>query len=713
MYNSPLGGAHLINNPYLSTYLEKKFNDIAYKIYYSPNINLKPQLLYSHGKMCECKTPHLTSIENKRFITNSDPNYMIYTFIYSEKNLVHFCLADPDLSFTEQELDELFLLFSVIELEYRLLSKESELTNIIDSILSITSSLEIDEVLDKIVSHALSVISAADAGYVQLANDRTKELIVKSAIGFNNKLQAIRIKSGESITGKVFGDGKPVIFYSKSEIYEGMETLSKENFNNIQSASDHTKLKSLISVPLMLDGHPIGVMTVHQYGAEGRLCEDDLRLLEGFAAQAAIAIHNAKLYQEKNEQLEEITELTKRLEEKNKLLLRRADIHETLTRLSLQNKSVEYIIRELNHMMNSEIFFYDNLDSELLPKKAVQYPYLSNDEFSYILRTKTKPFTIEIMDKREIKYYVYPILSDRVSLGCFIIPVHGPISSQDKMTIEQASSVLALELTKQKTQAEVYYKKTQEVFNVLLKNKDPLVLEDIGESLGLNTNSYFSVLQLEIVSYTDLQILEAVIHRLISRIKRRIQEKGTIVFGLHNKVTILFSTKDPNEIDEVAMMLDSLLVKWGNQEDIPLYAGLSSSHKGVLSIAKCFDEAQKSLSYIISRHKTGIMNYKKMGINRLFLAQPSPEIERFANDILAPLRTEKAQNNDLEKTLFTYIKWNKSIIETSEKLHVHKNTLYNRIKKIEELLQLDFNDPDDYLQILLACHLHENFSHLE
>ncbi|MFP3468035.1 hypothetical protein, partial [Leifsonia sp. SIMBA_070] len=79
------------------------------------------------------------------------------------------------------------------------------------------------------------------------------------------------------------------------------------------------------------------------------------------------------------------------------------------------------------------------------------------------------------------------------------------------MTIEQASNVLALEMTKRKTQEEVYYKKTQELFTDLLQYKDPRLLEEAGESLGLQTDSFFSVLVVEVVSYTDLQALEAVI----------------------------------------------------------------------------------------------------------------------------------------------------------------------------------------------------------
>ncbi|MBU8880574.1 helix-turn-helix domain-containing protein [Bacillus sp. FJAT-29790] len=703
----------MINNQQLYSFLCNKFDHNPFRIYYSQNINLQSYLIYSHREMEIDDFPINLAPNGEKFTIQSDEEKMLITFFYSENNQVLLYLSNPNIALSEDELESMYVIFSFIGMENKMKAKEAELSSMIESIRSITSSLELDDVLNKIITQALSVIPAADVGFLQLYDEKTKELTSRAAVGFNEKLQAIKIKSGESITGKVFRDGKPVIYYSRAEIYEGMGDISEENFEKIQGSFDNTRLKSLISVPLLMENNTIGVMTVHQYDAAGKLSIDDLRLLEGFAAQAAITIHNAKLYKKANERLEEITELTKQLREKNKLLSRRAEIHETLTRLSLQNKSVEFIIREVNHMMNRDIYFYDNLDTWLFPRKAVSYPYLSNDEYSRILSTKKMPFYIDIIDQNQMHYYVYPILSDRVSLGCFILPLNKPISSQDKMTIEQASSVLALEMTKRKTQAEVYYKKTQELFNDLLQYKDPRLLEEIGESLGLSSNSFFSVLLLEVVSYTELQTLEAIIHRLISRIKRRIPEKGTLIFGFHNKVTILFSTNNPNEIDEVILGLHSLLLKWGNQEELPLHAGLSTPYQGIQSISKCYDEANKSLSYLISRQKTGIMNYKKIGINRLFLSQPSPEIEGFADDILSPLRSEKAQNNDLEKTLFTYVKLNKSIVETAEKLHIHKNTLYHRIKKIEELLQLEFHNPDDFLQILLACHLHESFPHRE
>ena len=63
---------------------------------------------------------------------------------------------------------------------------ENELTILVDSIRSITSSLDPDEVLKKIMRNALKVIPASDAGYLLLYDEVSERLLVKAPIGFTD-----------------------------------------------------------------------------------------------------------------------------------------------------------------------------------------------------------------------------------------------------------------------------------------------------------------------------------------------------------------------------------------------------------------------------------------------------------------------------------------------------------------------------------------------
>ncbi|SDH84768.1 PucR family transcriptional regulator [Alteribacillus bidgolensis] len=86
--------------------------------------------------------------------------------------------------------------------------------------------------------------------------------------------------------------------------------------------------------------------------------------------------------------------------------------------------------------------------------------------------------------------------------------------------------------------------------------------------------------------------------------------------------------------------------------------------------------------------------------------QSSEEMNRFVDEIFEPLKTNDL---DLEKTLIVYMESNRNAKLSAETLHIHINTLYQRLKKIEKRLNIELDDPEDILKIQLACHLMNNF----
>jgi putative nucleotidyltransferase with HDIG domain len=153
----------------------------------------------------------------------------------------------------------------------------------------ITSTLRLDEVLALITKKAANIMNAS-ACSLRLLDKSGRELLLKSSYGFSNKkFQKIKrsLKIGESIAGRVVKNGKPYI----------INDLRKEKKYKYPNYAAQKGLKSLVTVPLVQKDKIIGVLSIYNTKVGGYF-QDDVKLLAMFASQAAIAIENAKLFEQ-------------------------------------------------------------------------------------------------------------------------------------------------------------------------------------------------------------------------------------------------------------------------------------------------------------------------------------------------------------------------------------------------------------------------------
>jgi sugar diacid utilization regulator len=656
--------------------------------------NQQWSLISAHGN--EAKTPPdtvFTLSKCKQYDIYQGDICTFHIFYYSEDCQIAVCL---DGQLNDDAMNYLYYLLYPCYAHYTIQLKEKELDKFIEGVQDITASLDLDELLTKILENVLSVTMAGDAGILWLYDSTIDSLVCKAFVGWKDDLKHMRLKIGEGIAGKTFQDGKPRIYHSMTEAVAGMNSMSDENRCYLRasfSPSMETKdCKVTVSVPISVGNQTKGVMMIHQFEREKQITKRDLQLLMGFSAQVAIAIENAYLFTEVKRQ--------------NRLLIKRNEVHETLTKLSLQNMGVERISRELEQMLGMPFVFLDFQENEHYPKKHGHPLEFSMEELSKLFSKRTVPANLDKFEAGRIQsYFLYPILVGTICLGGLIVSLERPLTQQDHITLEQGRSVLALELVKKQSLTEVYYKNTHEFFNELLENKEPNLLYAKGLDLGINLNAYMVAAIFKISSYHDLQALATSVHRLVLHIKRMIPQVSKIEFGFNDKATLLLSLSDPAKLQNVLKRFKSILEEWEFNDGPPLCAGIGTPYKGIDSVNKTYSEANKALSYLVSRHRTGMIQYSEIGVNRLFLNQSTEEIKSFRQEVFGPLNTAKAQNSDLENTLLSYIENDRSVLQTAKKLHIHTNTLYHRLKKIEELLHLSLHEPEDILKIQLACYL--------
>ena len=344
---------------YYQTFLARKLGSIPFQVWLYEQDLHSVQFLISQGnkKPVSLSFQHIEQKTKNISMTKQTDLHHLY-FQYDNRIQLCVCIIHPSSVLSNEEIEDLYHFLSLSLINETVNEKKKELINVINSFLSITSSLDLENVLQNIIKNALKVIPSADAGFLLLYDENTNLLKAKAPVGFPDDFLNLAFKVGESITGTVFQDGRGRIYNSAIHIETDMKcyNISKENDRILK---DINRLPdAAICVPITMNSKRLGVMIIHQWHNNRKLVDDDLRLMEGFAAQAAIAIQNATYYAEANEQLLKITSLSQQLKETNTLLQKRHHVHETLTRTSLQNNGIETMINKINSYASRLCFFF-------------------------------------------------------------------------------------------------------------------------------------------------------------------------------------------------------------------------------------------------------------------------------------------------------------------------------------------------------------------
>src|SRR4029079_5510292 len=76
----------------------------------------------------------------------------------------------------------------------------------------------------------------------------------------------------------------------------------------LEALRDNTGLRTMLSVPMIRDGHPIGAISLQGWGTARAFSDRQIALLKTFADQAVIDIENVRLFKELETKNRDLTE---------------------------------------------------------------------------------------------------------------------------------------------------------------------------------------------------------------------------------------------------------------------------------------------------------------------------------------------------------------------------------------------------------------------
>ena len=144
-------------------------------------------------------------------------------------------------------------------------------------------------VVRKMAMEAITRLMHAEVGSLLLMDDENKELYFEVALGDKGeRVKEIRLKIGEGIAGWVAEHGKSLL----------LQDVRKDP-RFYKSADQKTEFvtRDMVCVPVKVKDKVIGVLQAINR-AEGVFTEEDVELFQLFSNQVAIALDNARLYEE-------------------------------------------------------------------------------------------------------------------------------------------------------------------------------------------------------------------------------------------------------------------------------------------------------------------------------------------------------------------------------------------------------------------------------
>ncbi len=168
-------------------------------------------------------------------------------------------------------------------------AREAELSALYDTASDLTAIRDVDAILAAIVRRARQLLNA-DMTYLSLNDEAEGASYMKVTDGaLTPEFRSLRLPLGTGLLGLVAQTGAPYF----TEDYQSDERFVHRGY--IDEAVAGEKIRAILGVPLVLDGRVIGtLLAVHR--SVRPFPPSEVSLLTSFAAHAAVALENARLF---------------------------------------------------------------------------------------------------------------------------------------------------------------------------------------------------------------------------------------------------------------------------------------------------------------------------------------------------------------------------------------------------------------------------------
>lgn len=498
-----------------------------------------------------------------------------------------------------------------------------------------------------------------DVAYIMLVHDeRLRIEVVEGSLGVT--LRGIELGPGDGLGGWVLQTGAPL--WSENYLLDGRFPRPE----GLEAAAQQEQLGGILGVPLTVGGTTLGVLLAADRHPR-RFTEHEVELLAGLAAHAAVTLRNADLFDQQRAAAAQ---------------LRTA--HEAL-QLTEEQLRAAGVLRD---RLGEAVLSGGGLDAVRAALEAgTGHPVEVRDPQGKILTGGgVGP-----------SGHTVPVTLPGGHVADLVAPEPVAQDPHSRRLLQIGAASVALVLASERSLVEAELRTRGEFLHSLLDSRaDPRSLTRRAAALGIDLHRVATVVVLD-PGGADPSVGGV----LASRILARFGGWSAVHGGCQ---VVLVPDADPlttrGALPEPAR---------SGPTSTPVTVGLAACEGGPAGVRSGYRDARATATVLLALDRPGAraLADELEPYRGLFGRAGRGELRTFVQLMVGDLvQHDHDRSTDLVRTLETYLDQGTHHARTCATLHIHPNTLYQRLDRIRAVIGTGWQDPGRSLEIHLALRLH-------
>ena len=543
-----------------------------------------------------------------------------------------------------------------------------ELAALFSSARELAQLRDVDELLGRLVERAHDLVGT-DVTYLSEFDAETRELRVRTTLGtVAPSFLGLRVPPGVGLASQV-AEGRRPYWTSK---YATMTQAPHDSA--IDAAVAAEGLVSLLGVPLLAGEEVIGVLFAANR-VEHAFSPDEISLLSAFADHAAIVLQTARLLARTQAAADETRRAYGELARHVQAMERASEVHTDLTSLVLDGGEAPDVATALGRALKCQVTHLDPDDLEDTVAEAVDHSRRSG---------RCAPAG----DGR----YAVAVLAGPTLLGAMLLEQgeveFGPVELR---TAERAAQITALLTLKRDAMIEAEQRVRGDLLADLLSD-DPDRRADVAaraRARGVHLDELRSVVVVSVPAELRRETIRA------------LRRTGGAVGEHADRAVVLTSERDPaaasSSVHATASRAVRAPVLTVGASIADAAADLRAQVEGAIACVRILPSLGLS--------DAAVTTDEYLPYTALF-GPGEARVATYVRRVIGPVLDWDAEHaGKLLPTLAAYLGNRMSPVATARALHLHKNTVLQRLERTAQLLGADWQGPDRLFRITVAVRL--------